>query len=183
MSALPCFHQVTFQPHAQSFAVHASVLNSMKTRLSSLWERKRNVCGSLRALGITRATCSNYDVLLAIDHVRAGRSVAGKREIALPEQLAGLRVKRAQFAVKHRGADEQHASCSNNGPPVVFRSGISHAVCGEFRIVAERNLPKILARVQIDRVERASRRRDCGIAVRIEEPAVAGTAVFRHGGR
>src|SRR6516165_6306599 len=148
-----------------------------------LWKRKGNVGGSLRARRIARATGSDYDVLLAIDHVCAGRSVAGKREIPLPEQLASLRVERVQLAVEERGTDEQHSARCKDRTTIVFGSRISHAVCSEFGIVTERNLPKILTRVQVDGVECAPGRRDRGIAVRIKKLAVAGEAISWHGRR
>ena len=51
------------------------------------------------------------------------------------------------------------------------------------RKLAKINFPGVFAGVEIDRVERAPRRRDRGIAIGIEKPSIAGEAIFHVGGR
>jgi hypothetical protein len=48
-------------------------------------------------------------------------ALPGKPEITLPEQLAGLRVRRTQLAVEVRGADQQHTKRGHDGVTVAQR--------------------------------------------------------------
>lgn len=96
----------------------------------------------------------------------------------MPEEGAGAAVEGADGVVEVGGGDEDDAAGGDDGAAVVFAAGIFEALGGEFGIVAEGDLPEVAAGVEVDGVESAPGRLDCGVAVGVEELAVAGEAIF-----
>src|SRR5262249_22203118 len=97
-----------------------------------------------------------------------------------PEQLARLFVEGAELAVEVRRGDEDQAAGGHDGAPVVLASRVLQALRGELGMLAERNLPRAFAGIEIDCVQGSPRRRDGGVAVGVEELLVSGEPV---GGR
>ncbi len=62
-------------------------------------------------------------------------------------------------------------------PAVVLGAGIRQALGRELGILAKRHTPDEVARVEVDGIQRAPRRRDRRVAIGIEELAVAGEAI------
>ena len=120
---------------------------------------------------VLAAAAGNHDVLPAVHHVGGWRGIPGKRQRRLPQQFARQLVERAQLAIEIGGGDEEQAAGGDDGPAVVVAAGVAQALRDELGIFAERNLPANRAGVEIDRVQRAPRRRDRRIAVRIAPAA------------
>ena len=122
-----------------------------------------------RRRAVLAAAARDDDVLPAVDHVGRRRRVAGRGQRRLPEQLAGQLVVGAELLVEVRRADEQQAARGDDRAAVVVAAGVGQPLRGQLGILAERDLPADRAGVEIDRVQRAPRRRDRRIAVRIEQ--------------
>ena len=63
--------------------------------------------------------------------------------------------------------DEDEATCCDNRAAVVLGAGRRNSFRRQLRPFPQRHAPAILAGVQVDGVERAPRRLDRGIAVRV----------------
>ncbi|WP_433983767.1 hypothetical protein RBB78_23855 [Tunturiibacter empetritectus] len=96
----------------------------------------------------------------------------------MPEEGAGAAVEGAEGVVEVGGGDEDDAAGGDDGTAVVFGAGVFEALGGELGIVAEGDLPEVAAGVEVDGVESAPGWLDGGVAVGVEEFAVAGEAVF-----
>src|SRR4051812_4550251 len=99
------------------------------------------------------------------------RNVGAGRQFRLPQLLAGLRFEGAEAAVD-RGADEDDAAGGGDAAADVERAGVVEAFVLERLKESERNLPRDVALVHIERdqlSERAGRARNLGL--RIPEPA------------
>ena len=122
------------------------------------------------------ATRGDDEILPAVDFVGGRRGVAGGGHRRLPQERARGLVEGADLPVVVRRRDEDQAAGGDDRAAVVLAAGILQSLRHELGILAERNLPRVLAGIQVDGVERAPRRRGCGIAVRVEELPVAGEA-------
>jgi hypothetical protein len=96
------------------------------------------------------STGGDRDVLPAVHFVRCRSSVTGEWQNCLPEKLAGLFVKGAKLAVVMRCADEEESTGSYNAPPMVLRARVFESLRNQLGIFAERNLPGIVAGIQVD---------------------------------
>src|SRR5207249_9319198 len=91
------------------------------------------------------------------------------RERRLPQQGAGALVKGPDLAVVVRRTDEHQTTRRDHRTAVVLAAGAGHALRRELVILAERNLPDVPARAQVDGAERAPGRLDGRISVGIQE--------------
>src|ERR1700684_243591 len=92
-----------------------------------------------------------------------------------------MAVEGAEFAVVRRSTDEEKADGGEDRAAVVFRAGDGDALRGERRAFAQGNLPEIFAGVEVDGAERAPWRSNGGIAIGVEELAIAGKGVLHVG--
>src|SRR5262249_57048171 len=109
--------------------------------------------------------------------VAGGGGVGRRGGRRLPQQRAGRLVEGAELPIVIRGRDEHEAAGGDEGTAVVLAARVFQPLRDELGIFAERHFPGVLASVEIDRVERAPRRRHRGISLRVEELLVAGEAV------
>jgi hypothetical protein len=112
-----------------------------------------NVGDPLRPFRISCPAGSDHDVLSTVDHVGTWSGCSRIREIALPQELARLGVEGAQLAVIDRRANEQDTAGGQNRATVVLRAGVRHSLRNELGVLAERDLPEIFTRVQVDCIE------------------------------
>src|SRR5208283_3189782 len=143
-----------------------------------LWESKGYVHATRFGFKVPAASGCNDDVLAAIHGIRGGCSIPRERKCGLPEQLTGGFVEGAEFLVVVRGPNEKQSARSDDRPAVILRTGILHALCHQFRVFAERNLPDIFAGIEVDGIQRAPRRLNCGVTVRIEKAPVTGKVIL-----
>ena len=127
----------------------------------------------------TAAARGDDDVLSPVDVVSRRRAVACKRHRGFPQQLAGLLVERAELLVVVRRPDEHQTACCHNRPAVVLAARVLQTLGRELGIFTKGNLPRILTRIQINRVQGSPRRRNGGIPVWIEELVMSGEPVLR----
>ena len=78
-------------------------------------------------------------------------------------------VERADLVVVRRGGDDQQPVLGDDRAAVAVGARVADSLGRQLRILAERNRPARLARVQVDRVERAPRRLDARISLVVEE--------------
>src|SRR5579885_3256146 len=144
---------------------------------------KRHIHSPGPRLRVLPSTSRDHDELPPIHLVGCRRGVPGKGQSRLPEQLARGLIKRPELLIKIRRPDKQQTSCRDNRPAIVFRSRMGHALRRQLRVNAQRDLPRILPRIQIDRVQRAPGRRNGRVPVWIQELQIASESVPHLGER
>src|SRR5207244_228644 len=99
---------------------------------------------------------SDARVLLATHRISAPCRIAGGWERCLPEQLASRFIERAEFLVLC-GGDEHQAAGGNYRSAVLLRAGVANASRCQFRVLAERDAPAVVAVIEVDCAECAPR--------------------------
>ena len=109
--------------------------------------------------------------------------MAGRRQHGLPQQLARELVEGPDFAVEDGSGDEYQTSRGHQRAAVVLAARGVRARFGQFGILSERNPPGVIARSEVDGVERSPGRLDSRIAVGILKPGGFGKRVGADDGR
>src|SRR5690349_9353887 len=133
-------------------------------------QRKRNVHAAVFVSRLASVR-ENHDVLPAFDFIGCGRGIAREWQRRFPQQLAGALVEDVKLLVVIGRAYEEQSARSDDRAAIVFRAGLLHSFGDEFGKLTEWNTPSVLARVEVDRIQRSPRRPDGGIAFRIDPPA------------
>src|SRR5262245_5858088 len=123
------------------------------------------------------AACGDHYKLPSLRFESCGRSISGERQRRLPEQPATIFVERSKLFVEICCGDEYQTTGSHNRAAVVLAARIPNSFFDELRILAKRDLPDILAGVEINRAQRSPRWGDGRIVVRIEKSFVPGETV------
>src|SRR5581483_5048483 len=132
-----------------------------------------DIHGALRVPGCSGiAGCDHY-VLTPIHHVGRRSCHPRERQISLPQDLPGTRIEGAQRVIVYRRGDKQNTARRHNWASIIFCSGIADSLLCQFGILPERNPPKMLTCLEIDRVQRPPWWRDSWISIRIEKFAIA----------
>src|SRR2546425_1015988 len=132
-------------------------------------KRKRHVAGGYLLRSRLAATGRDHDELSTVDLVGRGRRVPRRWECRLPQERPGGLVERAELAVIVRGADKHQAARRDYRTAVVLASSVRQPLGRQLAIVAQRDLPDILTRAQVDGAERAPRRLQGRISIGVEE--------------
>src|SRR5687767_2486903 len=93
----------------------------------------------------------DHDVLFAVDLVNRRRGEAAVRKSVRPELLARAAVERADLEIARAGAETQPAG-RDGRPAEVFRAGLGNSAPRQLFMLAQRNFPRELAGVEIDRI-------------------------------
>src|SRR6185312_15394567 len=104
-------------------------------------------------------------------------------QYGLPKKLSRLFIECPEFVVVVSSANEKKAARSYNAAAVIFRARIFHPFRYQLRILAERNLPGVIAGIEIDSRQRTPRWGASGVTVRIEKFFVRFHCVLQPAGR
>jgi hypothetical protein len=97
-------------------------------------------------------TCGDDHILSAVDHESARGCIAAGWQWVFPQHAPREFVKRTDLLISG-GRDKKDVSGGENGASKILGAGMADAAFHEFRILAQRNLPKDFAFVQIDRIQ------------------------------
>ena len=100
-------------------------------------------------------------------------------EASFPRRAFRSLVERAELLVVVRRRDEDETASRDDRSAVVLASRVLQALGDELRILPERNLPGVLARVHVDGIQRSPWRSNRRIPVDIEELVVSRESVLR----
>ena len=117
-------------------------------------------------------TGGNDDELAAAGRVSRRCRVPGRGHGRFPQQRAGGLVEGTELPVFDRRADEDETAGGHDRSAVVFAAGVLQSARGQRRILAKRNLPGVLAGVQVDRAQCSTRRGDRRVTIGVQPAMV-----------
>src|SRR2546429_1366306 len=112
-------------------------------------KREGNVNTTRRRFQVLPSAGCNDHVLAATDFIGDGRRIAGKRELGLPQQFSCGLVKRAKLLVIVRCTDEEESTRRHDWPAIIFAAGVRRTFGSKLGIFTQRNLPRVLAGVEV----------------------------------